>query len=371
MTTAIHIELNALCLLMLGAIMRQSITNVNQQMRRVLFRSAVLGVIVQLSLDILWLLVEGKRFPGAVIANKLINALFLSAGVTLGCILYLYVQETLGYTITRRRQTLMMLPAAAFTLFNIASIWTGWSFTVSPENVYAHGPLFWVQMIGAYGAMLASLLHILACLINRDGRVPRRAVYKLLGFFIVPIVGAVVSLFYTGMPGAWTCAAISIVLIYIDDQDNEIVRDSLTGLNNRKTLGAVFADYVRQGRTIVLFMMDLNHFKQINDTYGHPVGDEALVAAARLLSASMAGHRGILARFGGDEFLAMLLIDEDDQAAAFRATVKQAFSEYNRTHSLPYRLAVSVGWARHRPGMSLDELIHAADSALYEDKRRS
>ncbi len=369
MTTAIHIELNALCLLILGVIMRQSISNVNQQMRRVLFRSVVLGVIVQLGLDILWLLVEGRTFPGAVAANKVINALFLSAGVVLGGMWYLYVLETLGYTVTRRLQTLMMLPGAAFTMFNIVSIWTGWSFTVSPENVYAHGRLFWVQMVGAYGMMLVSLAHILARLLNRDDRVPRRVVYKLLGFYIVPIIGAVVSLFYTGMPGTWTCAAISIVLIYIDDQDNEIVRDSLTGLNNRKTLDAAFAEYVRQGRPLVLFMMDLDHFKQINDTYGHPVGDEALVAAAKLLSASMAGHRGILARFGGDEFLAMLLIDEDDQAAAFRATVKQAFSEYNRTHSLPYRLAASVGWAKHREGMRLEELINAADSALYEDKR--
>ena len=369
MTTAIHIELNALCLLMLCAIVRQSVSNVNQQMRRVLFRSVVMGDIMQLTLDSLWLLVEGRMFPGAIAANRVINALFLSAWVVLGAIWYLYVLETLGYTINKRLHMLMMLPGALFTLFNVASIWTEWSFTVSPENVYAHGRLFWLQLIGAYGLMLLSLLHILVRLLNRDARVPRRIVYKLLGFYIVPILGAVVSLFYTGMPGAWTCAAISIVLIYIDDQDSEILRDSLTGLNNRKTLDAAFTDYVRQGKPLYLFMMDLNRFKQINDTFGHSVGDEALVAAAKLLSAAMAGNRGILARFGGDEFLSMLVLDTEAQAEAYKAGVKQAFDAYTRQHDLPYRLAVSVGYAKYRDGMTLQEFINVADNALYQDKR--
>ena len=75
MITAIHIELNALCLLMLYAIVHQTVANVNQQMSRVLFRALVYGVIAGLSLDTLWLLVEGRAFPGAVFINSLVNAL--------------------------------------------------------------------------------------------------------------------------------------------------------------------------------------------------------------------------------------------------------------------------------------------------------
>ena len=369
MTTAIHIELNALCLLILCVITYQSVSNVNQQMHRVLFRSVVYGVIAQLILDSLWLLVEGRRFPGAILANRVLNGLFLSMSVILGCIWYLYVLETLGHTITRRLQRLMMLPGLAFTALNLLSIFTEWTFTVSPENVYAHGPLFWVQMIGAYGMLLVSLVHILIRLFDRDGRVPRRTVLKLLGFYVVPIIGAVVSLFYTGMPGAWTCAAISIVLIYLDDQDSEILRDGLTGLNNRKTLEAAFAEYVKQGRPLFLFMMDLDRFKQINDTLGHPVGDEALVAAASILTRSMVGRKGILARYGCDEFLAMLFLADEAEADAYRQSVKAAFEVYNREHALPYRLAASVGYVQHSAGMALEDFVNAADGELYKDKR--
>ncbi|MBQ9039632.1 MAG: diguanylate cyclase [Clostridia bacterium] len=371
MITAIQIELDLLCLVMLYAIAHQSLANVNQQMNRVLFRTLVYGVMIQLALDVLWLLVEGRRFPGAITANRVINALYLAGGVILGCIWYLYVLETLGYTITRRLQTVVMLPGLFFLVLNVVSIWTGWVFTVSPENVYAHGPLFWLQTIGAYGMLAIPLVHLVVRLIRRVTPPPRAVVLNLLSFYFIPIIGAIVSLFYTGMPGSWTCAAISLVLLYINDQDREIIRDGLTGLNNRKTLDGVFPEYVKTGEPLYLFMMDLDRFKQINDTYGHPVGDQALVAAASLLSASMVGRKGILVRYGGDEFLIMGFFEDDAGADGFKQTILQCFDDYRREHKPPYWFAMSIGYSRHRPGQTLEALIDQADHALYQEKQRT
>lgn len=371
MITAIQIELDLLCLVMLYAIAHQSLANVNQQMNRVLFRTLVYGVMIQLALDVLWLLVEGHRFPGAITANRVINALYLAGGVILCCIWYLYVLETLGYTITRRLQTVVMLPGLFFLVLNVVSIWTGWVFTVSPENVYAHGPLFWLQTIGAYGMLAIPLVHLVVRLIRRVTPPPRNVVLNLLSFYFIPIIGAIVSLFYTGMPGSWTCAAISLVLLYINDQDREIIRDGLTGLNNRKTLDGVFPEYVKTGEPLYLFMMDLDRFKQINDTYGHPVGDQALVAAASLLSASMVGRKGILVRYGGDEFLIMGFFEDDAGADAFKQAILQRFDDYRREHKPPYWFAMSIGYSRHRPGQTLEALIDQADHALYQEKQRT
>ena len=371
MITAIQIELDLLCLVMLYAIAHQSLANVNQQMNRVLFRTLVYGVMIQLALDVLWLLVEGHRFPGAITANRVINALYLAGGVILGCIWYLYVLETLGYTITRRLQTVVMLPGLFFLVLNVVSIWTGWVFTVSPENVYAHGPLFWLQTIGAYGMLAIPLVHLVVRLIRRVTPPPRNVVLNLLSFYFIPIIGAIVSLFYTGMPGTWTCAAISLVLLYINDQDREIIRDGLTGLNNRKTLDGVFPEYVKTGEPLYLFMMDLDRFKQINDTYGHPVGDQALVAAASLLSASMVGRKGILVRYGGDEFLIMGFFEDDAGAEGFKQAILRRFDDYRREHKPPYRFAMSIGYSRHAPGQTLEALIEQADNALYQEKQRT
>lgn len=371
MITAIQIELDLLCLVLLYAIAHQSLTNVNQQMNRVLFRTLVYGVIVELALDVLWLLVEGRRFPGAITANRVINALYLSGGVILGCIWYLYVLETLGYTITRRLQTIVMLPGLFFLVLNILSIWTGWVFTVSPENVYAHGPMFWLQMIGAYGMLVIPLVHLIIRLIRRVTPPPRKVVFNLLSFYFIPIVGAIVSLFYTGMPGSWTCAAISLVLLYINDQDREIIQDGLTGLNNRKTLDGGFSEYVKTGDPLYLFMMDLDRFKQINDTYGHPVGDQALVAAANLLSASMAGRKGLLVRYGGDEFLILGFFENDASADAFKQSILRRFDAYRLEHNPPYWFAISIGYTKYAPGQTLEFLVEQADNALYQEKQRT
>jgi len=371
MITAIHIELDMLCLVMLYAIAHQSLVNVNQQMNRVLFRTLVYGVMAQLALDVLWLLVEGHRFPGAITANRVINALYLAGGVILGCIWYLYVLETLGHKITRRLQTVVMLPGLFFLVLNVVSIWTGWVFTVSPENVYAHGPLFWLQTIGAYGMLAIPLFHLIVRLIRRVTPPPRAVVLNLLSFYFIPIVGAIVSLFYTGMPGSWTCAAISLVLLYINDQDREIIRDGLTGLNNRKTLDGVFPEYVKTGEPLYLFMMDLDRFKQINDTYGHPVGDQALVAAASLLSASMVGRKGILVRYGGDEFLIMGFFEDDADADSFKQAILKRFDDYRREHKPPYWFAMTIGYSRHMPGQTLEALTEQADHVLYQEKQRT
>ena len=90
MSNAIHIELDAICLLILCMIVWQSTHNVNQQMRIIHFRNVVYGIMTILVLDIIWMLVEGAKFPGGIAVNYIVNALFLGAGVLLGCMWYLY-----------------------------------------------------------------------------------------------------------------------------------------------------------------------------------------------------------------------------------------------------------------------------------------
>ena len=230
MSPTIHIELDALCLILLSTIALQSRRSVNQQKDRILFRTTAYGIILLLVLDIMWVLIEGHQFPGAVAVNLVINALYLGIGVVIGCLWYLYVLETLGYRITRKLQTLVMLPGIFFVILNLISIKTGWIFTVSPENIYSHSTYYWVQAIGAYGMIVISFVHILIDLIRGSNRVSRRDIHKLLKFYMIPVIGSIVSLFETGMPGTWTCGAVSIVLIYLGDQNREILSGMITAM---------------------------------------------------------------------------------------------------------------------------------------------
>lgn len=372
-TMAIHIELNVLFFLILVRIAYQSAKNENQQMRRVLFRYTAYGIMCSLMLDSLWILIDGKQFPGGVALNQIINAVFLAFGIVIGCLWYLYVLETLGYRVTRKMGLLVMSPGIVFMVLNLLSIKTGWIFYVTEENVYVRGPLFWLQTAAALAVLFSSLIHCLIRLMNGKKTVPRRVVWELVGFYVIPVVGTLVSMPITGMPGTWTCAAVSIVLMYIDAQDREIVRDTLTGLNNRKTLPAAFEDYARQsapGSVLYLFMLDLDDFKSINDTFGHLVGDEALQAAARLFAQAVDGKRAMVARVGGDEFVILTMLSGEDGAMGFKRALQESMERYNAEHTLPYRLSTSVGYRAYIRGQNLEDFMARADEALYEEKRR-
>ena len=372
MTVVIHIEINLMCLFILFLIAHQSRRNINQQMKNVLFRNVVYGLIFVLLLDTLWISIDGRVFPGAVQLNLILNGLFLGFGVLMGCMWYLYVLDTLDYELTKLLTVAVLAPGFVFLTLNIISIWTGWIFYVDANNVYVRGPLFWLQSIAAVTALLISLVHILIALLFEKNAARQKKELALLRFYIIPVIGTLATLPYSGMPGTWTCATISVVMMYIEDQDLAIVTDGLTGLNNRKNLDALFEDYSRQEsdrKHLYLFMIDLDDFKEINDTMGHSAGDHVLVEAAGLIRRSAAGIQAVVMRYGGDEFLIMGFFPDDEAAAQYKARIQEAFNTWNREHDLPYRLDASIGYEVYHKGESLKEFIQEADRMLYTDKR--
>ena len=371
MATAIHIELDALFLLILCVITWQLSHSVSKQMNRILFRYVVYGDMTILFLDIIWMLVEGRTFPGARLLNSVINAIYLGGVVLMAGIWYLYVLECLGYKLTDKLKILIMTPGIIFMILNLISIKTGWIFYISEDNYYMRGPYFFLQSGVALLVLFVSLIHLLIFYFKPHTGVSRTAIGKLLSFYIVPFIGTLIALPFSGMPGTWTCAAVSVILIYMDDQENAISRDSLTGLNNRKALDPTFTAYSRQvteAKRLYLFILDLNNFKSINDTYGHPTGDRALIDAARLITRSLSGKQGLVVRYGGDEFVVLTFFPDDENAQGYANQLKEDFAQWNRDHDNPYTLTTSIGYSRYQDGQSLKDLLQKADTALYLDK---
>jgi len=152
------------------------------------------------------------------------------------------------------------------------------------------------------------------------------------------------------------------------------IRDPLTGLFNRRyfdeTLRHELARALRHNMPLSLLILDLDHFKALNDTHGHVAGDDALRAFARILRTTFrAGD--VICRYGGEEF-ALLLPAADlenawSKAETFRSAVEQAMVSSNgRTLG---SLTVSVGVATSADFQDPEELIRAADAALYQAKR--
>ena len=372
MELAIHVELDVLFLILLSVIAWQVRHSVSQEVNRIIFRYVVAGNMLILALDAVWILLEGHLFPGAIFLNNLLNAVYLSLAIGMSCIWYLYVLECIGHKITKNLALLVMSPAIIFTVVDLISMKTGWIFYISEDNHYMRGPLFWPQMYVSIFSLFISMLHLIIIYFQPQTKIPKRTIRQLLSFYIVPFTGTFLTLPYSGMPGIWNCAAVSVILIYMCDQDNAIIRDSLTGLNNRKALQSAFSVYTHQNyssKNLYLMMMDLNRFKEINDTYGHTVGDQALVDTATILSNSVRNIEGIIARFGGDEFLFMGFFENEKQVMDYENRLKEDFARWNIENDNPYTLEIAVGYACYEEGMTLDEFIAKADKDLYNEKK--
>ncbi len=147
--------------------------------------------------------------------------------------------------------------------------------------------------------------------------------------------------------------------------------DGLTGLSNHLYLMERGADILRHGdrhqRPLSLVMMDLDHFKQVNDNFGHQAGDEVLATlGALLLRMTRAGD--IAARYGGEEFVA-LLQDSNAAAAVQFAERMREVMELAFPLGKDYPVTMSLGVAEHREGETLEALVARADEAMYEAKR--
>jgi diguanylate cyclase (GGDEF)-like protein len=155
---------------------------------------------------------------------------------------------------------------------------------------------------------------------------------------------------------------------------NLALTDELTGLYNRRGFMALAERQLkvgrRSGRGMLLFVMDVNGLKQINDSFGHFEGDRALVRTADALEETFRDS-DVVARLGGDEF-AVLAIEASGHS---EATIKTRLFECLKSMSAQqpsYEISLSLGVARFDPSnrASIEELLVKADQAMYEQKRR-
>jgi diguanylate cyclase len=161
----------------------------------------------------------------------------------------------------------------------------------------------------------------------------------------------------------------------LEQAQTEALLDPLTRLCNRRGLERSIEELGEESRGLTgaaLLIVDLDHFKTINDTHGHLLGDKVLRAVAQILRANIKG-RDVAARIGGEEFAVFLPDTTLPGAAAVAQQIREAVAKVRlrRTDRNEYigSITASIGVAHARSGDTLDNLIERADEALYCAKR--
>lgn len=283
-------------------------------------------------------------------------------------IIYIYYVVYQDLSFVKRLRIILVSALSVHAVIAVASVWTGWFFYVDSSNIYHRGPLFWLHL--AYSLILMGYA-LIFLLLNRK-HFERRYFYSMLGFFVAPVTGSLIQAFNYGVSYNWAGMSLALLIIYMNLQSKNLNTDFLTGVNNRLHLQKYLKMKIRNSTdrsTFGAIMLDIDKFKQINDKFGHGVGDEALKDSVRILRESLR-RSDFIARFGGDEFLAIIDVSDYKLLEDAVERISLAVKRFNEEQNKPYKIGFSMGYDIYSTmeKMNEDEYLDHLDKLMYQAK---
>jgi diguanylate cyclase (GGDEF)-like protein len=161
---------------------------------------------------------------------------------------------------------------------------------------------------------------------------------------------------------------LAIFISFLLMERNEMLKDPLTLLNSRVQMEKRLRYKLKSQEPFTSIMIDVNDFKNINDIYGHTVGDQVLKDVSRILLTG-ANFEDFVCRFGGDEFF-VILESANDIGYSYIKRIDQILSEYSSNK--PYQTSLSYGilYVDHSTEYEVEELVRITDRLMYKDKIR-
>lgn len=244
----------------------------------------------------------------------------------------------------------------------------GWYYFIDDNNIYHRGPLF---LLAAFFSVALIFMAFGMIVINRK-KIEKRHFFSLVFFAVPPFISIIFQVVFYGISLMLNSVVLSLLIVFLNIQNQDINTDHLTGIYNRKKLEYFMKkkiDMCTEKRTFSAIMLDINNFKLINDTYGHDAGDKALEASAKLLKGCIRTD-DFIARFGGDEFCIILNISNTDELEQAILRIKRTVENYNESSKCLYKLCFSMGYAvyDYESHMKVEDFQKHIDSLMYKDK---
>ena len=241
----------------------------------------------------------------------------------------------------------------------LGNIFGHYLFDLDSQNAYYRRP-------ASYSLYLTAILMIgnSAFVFYRYRRRHHVEFFFPIWIFLTPVlIGIALQSIFYGLSLAWCCISMGLAALYMSTQTELAFRDPLTGLYNRHYLDRVLNTWTGHSG----IMLDMDFFKDINDRFGHSVGDEALRKTAVLLREASPDD-SIAFRFAGDEFILLLTTNGEEAIREVEEGIRKAVEAFNRSSGQPYAISLSMGHAVFDSN-DKDAFMEAIDSAMYIDKR--
>ena len=313
-------------------------------------------------------LLDGKTFAGARQLTVGINVILYFLSTAISFLWACYVDYKLFTDHERLRHTYLLaaIPGGMICLLAVVNIFCPVFFQVSQDNVYTRTPLFILPYMVTYGYLTYGA--ILACRYRKQ--VDKYLFMPMMAFLLPLYVGSLIQLFCYGLALIWPTTALGLTFLYINIQNEETFLDPLTNLYNRNYLQRYIEHIIKQAKKGIHttgIILDINNFKQINDTYGHSQGDAVLREVGNLLIRA-AGSRAVVVRYGGDEFIILLEDATPEQVQRINANIQEELLVYNASGSVPLPVSLSAGTAE-LDNVDVLAFFQEMDRNMYDEKR--
>lgn len=253
----------------------------------------------------------------------------------------------------------MILGVAIAILNNFVPI----SFDVSLSNVYERKYGFWLYIVLDYGILIDSIIIYLIC--RRRGGLLKS--FPILIYFIPLTAGVLTQAFFYGISVISASIAVSIAGVFASLHSERVFRDKMTGAFNYTYLEYLSMQYAKQKNPeITGLMLNINEFRRVNRELGHATGNKILRKTATIMRKAI-GELGIIARYSGDEFIAILNTQNEIAISVCITRIKSGISEYNKRH-LNQKISFCLCTLDYDNSKGIDEFIDALSLAMQDEK---
>ncbi len=271
-----------------------------------------------------------------------------------------------SWTRVKKIYTYAFIPAIVLAFVALLNNFIPIIYTLDENNVYTRLPLSYAYYIIDLCYIFFSI-YILKKYEERYGKVRFFPLYLMIGPIIL---GCALQAIFYGISMIWVSLAIGMTAMYMATQNEFSYMDRLTKLYNR-----AYMDYQLEmasrdtGSTLGGIMIDVDYFKMINDTYGHSVGDEALIDVARILTLGKP-DKAIAIRFAGDEFIVLVRNTKEKEMQHILKNLHDEVDFFNEHESRQYNISLSMGYSLYDPNKdTIDDFLKRMDDNMYEEKQ--
>ena len=323
----------------------------------------IFGVMLGCFMEAASYTLDGQVFPGARLLNYIANSYLYAVNLLLPFLVMVYVDLGLyGDTkrIWKHYKPQIIIGIVMYTA-TFVNYFIPISYYITEANVYERRPLSYVYYI----VILYYCLTGIYTTWRYEKENGAKAFFNVKMFLFPILIGAGLQFAFYGLSLAWLSAAIGLVGLYMMQQNEVAYIDSLVETYNRQYLNYILSAWITRGNTFTGVMLDIDHFKGINDRFGHSEGDRALKTVADILKQSVTDHEWVF-RFAGDEFIILKMSSSSDGLTTYMDNVSHRIEAYNHEDH-PYPIELSYGASYFDKG-DIDSFMKEMDENMYRMK---